>query len=257
MAQKVATKTGKTGEKLGETIASQLRDRIIAGQIPPNSPLRLQALADELGVSTTPVREALAHLERQGLLYSQLHRGFRVAPISARDIADVYSLHATISGLLTERATRRVSEDDLDELAELDLAQQTATKAGDAVKAGDLNHELHRRIHLASDAPLMLRLLRETTPFVARRSDPDIPGWAQQRIEGHGEILEAMRRRDGVRAGELMSGHIRRSGELAAQFASEAHAESISGNGDGDDSNGQRGRATGNGQRARKARTKH
>jgi DNA-binding GntR family transcriptional regulator len=205
--------------KLGERIASRLRDEIIAGQLEPGSRLRLMPLADRLGVSTTPVREALAILERQGLLSSRLHRGFRVTAITARDIADVYSLHASISELLTERATRRLSDEDLDELEAIDLAQQTATTEGDAITAADLNHDLHRRIHLAGGSPLLIRFLRETTPFVARRSDPDIPGWAQQRTEGHGEILDAMRRRDGAEAGALMAAHVRRSGQLAAEFA--------------------------------------
>lgn len=207
--------------KLGETIASRLRDEIIAGEIEPNSPLRLMPLAERLGVSTTPVREALAILERQGLLYSRLHRGFRVTEITARDIADVYSLHASISELLTERATRRLSDEDLDELVELDDAQQRATADEDAILAADLNHQLHRRIHLASDSPLLLRFLRETTPFVTRQRDPDVPGWAEQRIEGHGEILRAMRERDGALAGRLMGAHIRRSGQLASDFATE------------------------------------
>jgi DNA-binding GntR family transcriptional regulator len=217
----------KEGTKLSDRVASQLRDGIIAGQIPANSALRLQALADQLGVSTTPVREALAVLERQGFVSWQLHRGFRVTPIAARDIGDVYSLHASISALLTERATRHVSEENLDELEGIDRLQQEATAAGDAVRASDLNHELHRRIHLASKAPILLRFLRETTPFVVRRRDPDIPGWAQQRIEGHGDILEAMRRRDGARAGELMSAHIRRSGQLAADFAARSAEEEV------------------------------
>lgn len=211
--------------KLGEQIASRLRDEIIAGQIPPDARLRLMPLAERLGVSTTPVREALAILERQGLLYSRLHRGFRVTAIAPRDIADVYSLHASISELLTERATRRLSDEDLDELEALDHAQQEATKAGDAAAAGDLNHELHRRIHLAGGSPLLLRFLRETTPFVSRREDPDVPGWAQQRTEGHGDILAAMRQRDGAKAGELMAAHITRSGELARKFAEEQAAE--------------------------------
>ena len=67
--------------------------------------------------------------------------------------------------------------------------------------------------------PILIRYLSETTPFVARRVDPDVPGWADQRLEGHHTILEAMRRRDGARAGELMGQHIRRSGELARAFA--------------------------------------
>ncbi|MGE0304359.1 MAG: GntR family transcriptional regulator [Acidimicrobiia bacterium] len=213
--------------KLGERIASQLRDEIIAGQIEPGARLRLMPLAKRLGVSTTPVREALAILERQGLLQSQLHRGFQVTKIAPRDIADLYALTASISELLTERATRRVSDEDLDELEQLDRAQQEATRQNDALAASDLNHELHRRIHLAGRSPLLLRFLRETTPFVSRHNDPDVPGWAQQRLEGHGEILEAMRRRDGQKAARLMGDHIRKSGVIAAKFAEEQDAGKV------------------------------
>jgi|TARA_B110000263_G_scaffold219717_1_gene207128 DNA-binding GntR family transcriptional regulator len=214
-----------TAVKLGETIASRLRDEIIAGEIAPNEQLRLMPLAERLGVSTTPVREALAILDRQGLVYSRLHRSFRVTEITSRDIADVYSLHSLISELLTERATRRLSAEDLDELVALDDGQQQATREGNAILAGDLNHELHRRIHLASDSSLLLRFLRETTPFVTRQRDPDVPGWAKQRTEGHGDILQAMRDSDGPLAGKLMGEHIRRSGQLASNFATEAARE--------------------------------
>jgi DNA-binding GntR family transcriptional regulator len=215
MAQQIVT------GKISERIASQLRDEIIAGTHTPGAPLRLMPLAERLGVSTTPVREALAILERQGLLTAQLHRGFRVAEISPRDIGDVYAVHAFISQLLTERAARRLSDEDIDELDDLDEGVRQATKDADAELAADLNYELHRRIHLAGDSPLLVRFLRETTPFVSRRHDPDVPGWAQQRIEGHGSILQALRRREGAMAAELMGAHIRRSGDLAARFAEE------------------------------------
>ena len=81
------------GLKLGQKLASELRDEIIAGQPKPGHALRLLPLANRLGVSTTPVREALAILERQGLLVSELHRGFRVAEITPRDIKDIYAVH--------------------------------------------------------------------------------------------------------------------------------------------------------------------
>jgi DNA-binding GntR family transcriptional regulator len=213
--------------KLGERIASRLRDEIIAGQIEPGARLRLLPLAKRLEVSTTPVREALAILERQGLLESRLHRGFQVTKISPRDIADIYKLTASISELLTERATRRLSDEDLDELEEIDRAQQAATLQNEAAAAGDLNHELHRRIHLAGQSPLLIRFLRETTPFVSRHNDPDVPGWAQQRMEGHGEILSAMRRRDGAAAAALMGAHIRRSGTIAAEFAEQQDSDKL------------------------------
>jgi DNA-binding GntR family transcriptional regulator len=217
--------------KLGEQVASTLRDEIIAGQPPPGTALRLLPLAKRLGVSTTPVREALAILERQGLLSSELHRGFKVAEISPREIWDIYSLHAFISELLIERATRRLSEEDIDELELLDRQMHEADAAGDVARAADFNHELHRSINLAAGSPLLIRFLSETTPFVVRRVDPVVPGWEEQRMEGHHAIIEALRRRDAAEASRLMGDHIRRAGELAQMFAegrSQAPEEELS-----------------------------
>jgi len=214
------------GMKLGEKIASTLRDEIIAGEPPPGTALRLLPLAQRLGVSTTPVREALAILERQGLLSSQLHRGFRVAEISPREIWDLYSLHAFISELLIERATRRLSEEDIDELEALDAGMREATEAGEVARAADLNHEFHRRVNLAAGSPLLVRFLAETTPFVTRRHAPVVPGWDRHRMEGHRAIIEALRRRDTDEAARLMGDHIRRSGELARMYA-EGQAERV------------------------------
>jgi DNA-binding GntR family transcriptional regulator len=220
------------GVKLGERIASELRDEIIAGEPPPGSALRLQPLAKRLGVSTTPVREALAILERQGILSSQLHRGFRVAEISPRDIRDIYSVHAFISELLIERATRRLSDEDIDELEKIDRQMREATEAGDVARAADLNHELHRQINLTARSPLLVRFLSETTPFVTRRHNPDVPGWDQHRMEGHHAIIAALRRRDADEAAKLMGAHIRRSGELAQVYA-ERQAEQLAAEADG------------------------
>jgi len=205
--------------KLGEKVASTLRDEIIAGEPPPGTALRLLPLAKRLGVSTTPVREALAILERQGLLSSELHRGFKVAEISPREIRDIYSLHAFIAELLIERATRRLSEDDIDELELLDRRMHEADDRGDVAGAADLNHEFHRSINLAAGSPLLVRFLSETTPFVTRRYDPVVPGWEEQRMAGHHAIIAALRLRDAAEAARLIGEHIRKSGALAQLFA--------------------------------------
>lgn len=212
--------TANRDTKLGLKIASQLRDEIVAGQLAVGSALRLASLAERLGVSTTPVREALTILERQGLVISQLHRGFRVAEITPKEIAAIYNVHAYMSELLAESATRRLSEEDIDELEELDGQMREATANGNAPLAADLNHEFHRHINRKAGLPLLVRFLSETTPFVARRQDPDIPGWAEQRLEGHHSIIEALRKRDSAKVAELVGEQIRRSGELASAFAS-------------------------------------
>ncbi|MFE7243130.1 GntR family transcriptional regulator [Streptomyces sp. NPDC057580] len=204
--------------KISDQIASRLRDEIISGVIQRGEPLRLVALADRLGVSTTPVREALASLERQGLVVGHAHRGFRVADLSPTDFGDAYTLSAFMHRLLAERAADRLSEQDLDELEALDEEMRTANAAHDMMRAADLNHEIHRRICQASDSPLLLRFLRETTPFVTRRQYPDVPGWFEQRSEGHGEVLRALRKRDGSTAGRLMEEHVLHSGRAAVAF---------------------------------------
>lgn len=214
-------------EKIGRTkvsaeVAARLRDEIIAGELVTGQPLRLVAIAERLGVSTTPVREALAMLERQGLVNGHTNRGFFVANISPRDIGDVYALAAFIQRVLTERAASRFSDQDLDELEELDRQMRVATREGDKVAASDANHEIHRRIGLAANSPLMVRFLRETTPFLVRRNDPDLPGWSDQRMEGHAPILRALRRRDGATAGEMMEKHLLRSGDAAQRYAERA-----------------------------------
>jgi DNA-binding GntR family transcriptional regulator len=200
---------------LSRRIASRLRDDIIAGVLHYGEPLRLMAVARRLSVSTTPVREALIALERQGLVYSLPHRGYYVSRITPLDVGDMYALHAHVSGTLTERATSRLADVDIDALEALDQAQRELTSAGDAPRAAELNYEFHRRINLASGAPLLMNVLRETTPFVTRRGAPDIPGWAEERIDGHVEILSALRKRDGKRAAELMTSHFLRAGEAA------------------------------------------
>lgn len=214
-----ATDDGAEAMKTGPRIAIRLRDEIITGHLEPGEPLRLMQLAQRLGVSTTPIREALMILERRGLLESQLHRGFRVAEITAEDVADIYSVHSRVSELLAERATRRLSEEDVDELEELDRRMQEADAAGDAVRAADLNHAFHRRLNLAAGSPLLVRLLGETTPFVARRLDPAAPGWVVQRMEGHAAIVAALRKRNGAEVARLIGEHIQRTGELASELA--------------------------------------
>lgn len=212
--------------KLGLRIALQLRDEIIAAQLEPGTALRLMPLAGRLGVSTTPVREALAILERQGLLNSQLNRGFRVAEITARDVADIYAIHAHVSELLAQRATRRLSDEDIDELEELDRRMHEADAANDISAAADFNHALHRRINLSASSPLLVRFLSETTPFVVRRQDTNVPGWAQQRMDGHGEIIAALRQRDGESAARLVGDHVRRAGDLASAYVAQRVVDS-------------------------------
>lgn len=203
---------------MGRQVASAVRHDIIAGHLRAGEPLRLRQVADQYGVSVTPVREALAELERQGLVEGQAHRGFVVAAVSSHDLEDMYDLHAFLAQRLTERATPRLTADDLEKLRQLDESMQNATRDGQRDEAFAMSHEIHRRIMQAGAGRLLLNIMRTTTPFVGRKLGDDIEGWREQRREGHGAIISAIERGDSELAGRLMRDHIRESGRFAVEL---------------------------------------
>lgn len=205
--------------RTGDKVASLLRDDIVAGRLKPGQKLGLAVLAEQFGVSTTPIREALATLEQEGLVVGEPHKGLRVAELSAEDRQDAYTLHAFIAGILAERAADRISEDDIDELQRIEEQIKRATEEGELAVAAELNHAFHRTINHAARSRLLQRFLAATTPLVTRRRDPFVPGWSDQAVTEHDPIIEACRRRDAPLARRLMEQHILHSGELVASHS--------------------------------------
>lgn len=201
--------------KMSSEVAVHLRELIFMGRLRPGQRLPLKELADGLGVSTTPVREALLILAKEGLVEAEQYRGFRIQRLSQRDIRDIYELHAVMAGMLVERATVALSDEDLRQLEELDAEIRESVARGMADEVERKNYEFHRLLNRrAADSVLLLRVLRETTRFVPRRFYKEVPGWLEASANDHREILQALRSGDGSRAAELTSAHIRRAGEL-------------------------------------------
>lgn len=209
--------------KIGTEIAGHLRDLVISGYVRPGQRLRLQEVADSLGVSTTPVREALLILEKEGLVESEQHRGFSVKGLTARDVLDIYELHAFLAALLVERATPHLTDDDFERLAELDRRIRDAVDERRADEVERQNFEFHRLINRrAPDSALLHRFLRETTRYVPRRYYTEIPGWLHLSAQDHRGILRALQRRDGRAAASETAAHIKRAGSLLVDHLHDA-----------------------------------
>lgn len=200
--------------KMGQRVAAHLRDQIIAGELQAGTPLRIHELARRFGVSTTPVREALVTLEREGLAQGRPHHGLRVIQFTRDDIEDVYAVHAYMVRLATERAATALTEAELEALGDINREIARVTADGELALAAELNHKFHRTINRAGSSQMMRRFLAETTPYVTRRTNPLVPGWAGLPLQEHGPILAALHDRDSERAGLLMEQHVRHSGEL-------------------------------------------
>ena len=129
--------------QLAEDVARFVRRRIFEGTYPAGQYIRLEQLADELGISVTPVREALFGLRAEGLL---TRRGFAVLPITRRDIADVADVQAHIGGVLASRAAERITDEQLQALDRIQDQLEVAYHADDNEAAVRLNHEFHRGV---------------------------------------------------------------------------------------------------------------
>lgn len=193
---------------LSQRVLSRIRERILAGALEPGVWLRLSDLAAELGTSVTPVRTALSTLEHQGLVEVAKARGFRVVPPTRRDVVDAYLITAFLSGELTARAAQAPNVELAGRLEDLQ-EQMRAIAAGE--RSGDvdsINWAFHRAIHLSTRSPRALSTLRAVTRSVPHDFHRLIPGWTEEALGHHREILEAVRRGDAEGARRAAEQHV-------------------------------------------------
>lgn len=194
--------------QLSEDIARFVRRRIFDGTYPAGGYVRLEQLASELGVSVTPVREALFELRAEGLLAQQPRRGFVVLPVTDRDIADVSNVQAYVGGELAARAAMAISDDQLNALTAIQDALEDAYTRDDGEAAVRLNHEFHRAINLAADSPKLAQMMSLITRYAPESVFPTIDTWPEESVRHHRDLLAALGARDGDLARKAMSEHL-------------------------------------------------
>ena len=194
--------------QLAEDVARIVRRRIFDGTYSAGTYVRLDQLAAELGISVTPVREALFELKAEGLLEQQPRRGFVVRPVTVRDIADVSNVQAYLGGELAARAAAGITDVALDELARIQSELEAAYAADDGEGAVRLNHEFHRAINVAADSPKLAQLMSQVTRYAPESVFPTIAGWPDESNRHHRRLLDALARRDQALARTAMSQHL-------------------------------------------------
>lgn len=199
-------------QSLSGRIARALADRIMKGQLAPGSRLMQDHLANEFGSSHVPVREAFRKLEAQGLVVSKPRCGVRVSLLDPGVVLEVTEMRAALEGLALHHALSHVSSGDLD-------AAENALIAGEASDQIVDWEAANRRFHLAITVPCgMPRLIASISDL--HRSDARFLFATWQQLEWqprsdieHRAILDAVKRRDGAYARELLEAHIREAGK--------------------------------------------
>lgn len=196
---------------LSSRVFSQLQNDILNGEYQPGDSLIETKLSEELGVSRTPIREAIRQLELEGLVRSIPNKGAVVKGISAKDIEDIYTIRMLIEGLAARWATEKITPEELKELKEAAELEEFYTAKN------DLNHLLHfdSRFHdiifKASKSKPLMHTLSTFHHYVqrARSMSLNSPERAQKALEEHKAILKAIIEGDAEKAERLTTEHVK------------------------------------------------
>lgn len=192
-----------------------LRAAILRGEIGRDKPLTTTRIARQLGMSQTPVREAIRTLQAEGLLRHEPHHSASVAQYSAKDIHDIFQLRADLESQATRIAVPRLSDDDLARLDAMQAEMREAARHDDVPRLNRLNADWHLLIYSAADNRVLLEVVQHLWKKFMFEVNWITPGHAARSLKQHDAFLAAVHARDAEEAARLLYTHIQR-GEVAA-----------------------------------------
>lgn len=202
--------TPRSRRPLHAEAAGWLRDMIIEGELLPGERIPEQALCDRLGISRTPLREALKMLAAEGLVLLQPNRGATVANPSAEEVDQTFHVIGAMEALAGELACHRVSASDVAEIRVLHYQMVLHRTRQELPEYFKLNQQIHERIVEASGNTVLVETYRRLVGRIRRHryiANLTTQRW-DQAIREHEEMLEALEARDGARLAATLRRHL-------------------------------------------------
>lgn len=200
-------------QQLSDEVATYVRELIVSGAVRTGDFLRLEPIAEAVGVSNTPVREGLRALASEGFVRLVPRRGFVVEAFTAQDVRDLFWAQAQLAGELAARAATRIEDNELAELERLVETYEAAIAAGDDDALPGLGHAFHRAVNLAAKSQRLALLLGTLVKHLPNRFYATIEGQVEGTRENHPRLLEALRKHDAEEARAIMTTHILEGGD--------------------------------------------
>lgn len=195
---------------LRDVVFDTLREAIINGILRPGERLMEIQLAEELGVSRTPVREAIRKLEREGFVVMVPRKGAFVAGISLKDIADVFEVRAALEALTAGLAAERITDEELEELERILVRKAEIIEESDVERFLESDTTFHDTLYRASRNQRLIQILNNLQDEIQRFRAVSLayPGRLRKTLEEHRKIVEAVAERDVERAQAMAWRHI-------------------------------------------------
>jgi len=191
-----------------------LRTAILDRRLRANQKLVVRALAEDLGLSPTPIKEALAALEREGLVIGVPHRGYFVPSISPHDAEELYALREVVEGLAARLAAERCNERLIVQIRRILTRQRACVESADVERYGDLDLAFHSALREASGNARISRLAESFDGQIRLliSTSAKLPGRLQASLKEHFAIAQAIEAKDSEAAETAMRQHVRLAG---------------------------------------------
>lgn len=193
-------------------VFEQIKENILSGVYKENQELREGNIGKELGVSRTPVREALRQLELEGLVHIVPNKGAYVRGISSQDVKDIYLIRSYLEGLCARWATEHITDKQIEEMEEILLLSEfhLQKKGEQSNQVSKLDEEFHKILYRASNSRILEHVLSDFHKYVklARTTSVSKENRAKESITEHKEILQAMKEKNADRAEFLANQHV-------------------------------------------------
>lgn len=195
---------------LREIVFESMRDAILSGVLEPGERLMEIQLAEEMGVSRTPVREAIRKLELENFVVMIPRKGAYVAGVSSKDVADVFEIRSALEGLAAGLAAERITEDELEQMERVLFYRANAAGEMDLEQIVKSDTDFHALVYSASRNERLIQILANLREQIQRfrATSLAVPGRNKLALEEHRMIVEALRKHDSEEAQSLAMAHI-------------------------------------------------
>ncbi|HEY0290561.1 MAG TPA: GntR family transcriptional regulator [Pseudomonas sp.] len=197
-------------QRLHDIVVEHLRSFIIEGTLGPGTKLNERELCETLGISRTPLREALKVLASEGLIEINPNRGASVARMSELDIREAFELMSGLEGFAGELACERITAEELDEIKALHYAMVVCKNQNDLPGYYQRNRAIHDMINLAARNSALRQTylaLNWRLQALRFRSNYQLPKW-ERAVHDHEQMIQALEARDGKRLSAILRHHL-------------------------------------------------
>lgn len=199
----------KKNDLLSEKVYKRIKEEIITHKLPPNSRLKEEQLAKELGVSRSPVREALRKLASEGFITLFPNRGAIINEISIKDVIEIYEIRGTLFGLAGALSSQNISKKDLEKLEEIINKMQEVLIKGDTYNFSLLDEEFDNLILKTSRNKNLIEILKIINDRIRmiRFESLSVPGRMEKAFGELKKIFYAIKNRDKENAEKFIKEH--------------------------------------------------